>query len=106
MPLKAAALTIAAILAMPYSLDYDFVVLAVAIAFFAADGFTRGFSAWDKTALAFLWLVPLIARSVAEYALIPLGVPAMLAVFVLILRRAAADLDTVPFWHSTTQSIK
>ena len=106
MPLKAAALTIAAILATPYSLDYDFVVLAVAIAFFAADGFARGFSAWEKTALAFMWLVPLIARSIAEYALIPLGVPAMLAVFVLILKRAAADLDTVPFWHSTTQSIK
>ena len=106
MPLKAAALTIAAILATPYSLDYDFVVLAPAIAFFAADGFGRGFSAWEKTALALLWLMPLVARTVAEQTLIPLGVPAMAAVFALILRRAAADLNTVPFWQSTAQPIK
>ena len=36
--LKAAALCIAAILATPYSLDYDLMVLAPAIAFLAADG--------------------------------------------------------------------
>lgn len=105
-PLKAAALLIAAILATPYSLDYDFVALAPAIAFFAADGLTRGFSAWEKTALAFLWLMPLIARSVAEYTFIPLGVPAMVAVFVLIVSRVVADRDAVPFWHSTPQPIK
>ena len=78
--------------ATPYSLDYDFVVLAPAIAFLAADGFARGFAPWEKTALALLWLMPLIARTVAEQALIPLGVPSMLLVFVLILRRAAGDL--------------
>jgi hypothetical protein len=36
--LKAAALCLAAILATPYSLDYDLMVLAPAIAFLAADG--------------------------------------------------------------------
>ena len=35
-PLKAGALTLAAILATPYSLDYDLVTLAPAIAFLAA----------------------------------------------------------------------
>ena len=83
-PLKAAALCLAAILATPYSLDYDMMVLAPAIAFFAVDGFARGFSPWEKTILAGVWLVPLVARSVAEISLIPLGVPAMLAMFVLI----------------------
>jgi hypothetical protein len=106
MPLKAAALTIAAILATPYSLDYDFVVLAPAIAFLAADGFARDFGPWEKTALALLWLVPLVARTVAEQTLIPLGVPAMALVFALILKRAATDLGTVPFWQSTAQPVK
>jgi hypothetical protein len=50
-----------------------------------------GFGPWEKTALAALWLVPLIARSVAQLSLIPLGVPAMLAMFVLILRCAKLD---------------
>ncbi len=87
-PLKAAALCLAAILATPYSFDYDMMVLAPAIAFLAADGFARGFGPWEKTLLAALWLTPLLARSVAQVSLIPLGVPAMLAIFVMILRRA------------------
>ncbi len=87
-PLKAAALCLGTILATPYSFDYDMMVLAPAIAFLAADGFVRGFGPWEKTMLAALWLVPLFARSIAEVSLIPLGVPAMLAVFVLILRNA------------------
>ena len=87
-PLKAAAFCLATILATPYSFDYDMMVLAPAIAFLAVDGFARGFGPWEKTALAALWLVPLVARSVAQMTLIPLGVPAMLAIFVLILQRA------------------
>ncbi len=89
--LKAAALCLGTILATPYSLDYDMMVLAPAIAFLAADGFARGFAPWEKTALAALWLVPLVARSVGEATLIPLGVPAMLAVFALVLWRAGRD---------------
>ena len=88
-PLKAAALCLATILATPYSFDYDMMVLAPAIAFFAVDGFARGFGPWEKTALAALWLVPLVARSIAQLTFIPLGVPAMFVVFILILRRAA-----------------
>jgi len=91
-PLKAAGLCLAAILATPYTLDYDMMVLAPAIAFLAADGMTRGFGPWQKTALAALWLVPLVARTVPQVTLIPLGVPAMLAMFVLILRRAGLAL--------------
>jgi hypothetical protein len=86
-PLKAAALCLAAVLATPYTLDYDMMVLAPAIAFVAVDGITRGFAPWEKTALAALWLVPLLARSVAEATFIPLGVPAMMTMFVLIMLR-------------------
>jgi len=38
--------------------------------------------------LAALWLVPLVARTVPQVTLIPLGVPVMLTMFVLLLRRA------------------
>jgi hypothetical protein len=87
-PLKAAALCLATILATPYTFDYDMMVLAPAIAFVAADGLARGFGPWEKTALAALWLVPLVARTVALTTFIPLGVPVMLAVFILLLRRS------------------
>ena len=87
-PLKAAALCLAAILATPYTFDYDMMVLAPAIAFIAVDGCARGFGPWEKSALAALWLVPLVARTIAHVTLIPVGVPMMLAVFVLLLRRS------------------
>jgi hypothetical protein len=92
--LKAAALCLATILATPYSLDYDLMLLAPAIAYLALDGLARGFAPWEKTALAALWAAPLLARGVAQATLIPLGVVAMLVVLVLLLRRAHADLGT------------
>ena len=94
--LKAAALCLATILATPYSLDYDLMLLAPALAYLACDGLARAFGPYEKTALAALWVVPLIARGVAQAALIPLGILAMLAVFVLVLRRARADLAAAP----------
>ncbi len=93
-PLKAAALCLAAILATPYSFDYDMMALTPAIAFVAADGFARGFGPWEKTALAALWLAPLVARSVAHITLIPIGVSAMLAVFILLLRRSTIQFTS------------
>jgi alpha-1,2-mannosyltransferase len=88
---KSASLCLAAILATPYSLDYDMMVLAPAIAFVAVEGLRRGFRPWEKTALAALWLVPLVTRIVAQATLIPLGVPAMLGTFILVLRQAERE---------------
>ncbi len=96
-PLQAAALCLATILATPYSFDYDMMVLAPAVAFLAVDGLVRGFAPWQKTLLAGVWLVPLVARSIAHVSLIPLGVPIMLAMFVLILRRSELFAPTMAF---------
>lgn len=86
--LKAAALAIGTILATPYSLDYDLMLLAPAIAFLVVDGMQRGFGAYEKTVLALLWLVPLVTRTITQMTLIPLAVPLMLLAFALLLRRA------------------
>lgn len=90
---KAAGLCLGTILATPFALDYDMMVLAPAIAFIAADGLACGFGPWQKTALAALWLAPLIARPIAHVTLVPLGVPAMFTMFVLLLRRNTPHLD-------------
>jgi len=104
-PLKAAALCLATILATPYSFDYDMMVLAPAIAYLAVDGFARGFGPWEKTILAALWLMPLLARAVAQVSLIPLGVPAMLAVFVMIVRRAEPGLASPMAFSGASSTI-
>jgi hypothetical protein len=88
-PLKAAALLIATLLATPYGLDYDLMLLAPAIAFLAVDGIQRGYAPYQKSLLAALWLMPLVARSVAQATFIPLAVPLMLVVFMQILMIAA-----------------
>jgi hypothetical protein len=93
--LKASALATASLLATPYVLDYDLVVLAISIAFFARHGFTRGFQPYEITILAFAWIAPLISRSVAGVTFIPLGLMAMLALYAVTMRRAALDLGHV-----------
>lgn len=50
--LKASALANASLLATPYVLDYDLVVLAISIAFLARHGFARGFHDYEISALA------------------------------------------------------
>jgi hypothetical protein len=89
--LQAAALLIGTLLATPYSLDYDLMLLAPALAFLAVDGIERGFAPWQKTLMAALWLMPLVARSLAQATLIPLAAPLMLAAFACLLHRASAE---------------
>ena len=97
-PLKAAGLLIGSLLATPYSLDYDLMVLAPAIAYLSIDGVARGFAPYQKTVLAGLWIVPLVARSVPQATLIPLAVPVMLLALALLLRRAKNDCGAPRLW--------
>jgi hypothetical protein len=94
-PLKAAALLIGTVLATPYVLDYDLMLLAPAIAILAADAMDRDFAPYEKTALAVLWLMPLVARTVAMTTLIPLAVPVMVFGFVVMLRRAMTETSRI-----------
>lgn len=89
--LKAAALALGSLLATPYVLDYDLVVLAVAIAFFARHGFRHGFRDFEISLLAAAWIVPLLSRSVAGATFIPLGLLVELTLYAFVLRRAALD---------------
>ena len=89
--LKASALASGSLLATPYVLDYDLVVLAVAIAFFARHGLRHGFRDFEISLLAAAWMVPLLSRGVAGATGIPLGLLVLLALYAFILRRAALD---------------
>ncbi|MDR3465678.1 MAG: glycosyltransferase family 87 protein [Xanthobacteraceae bacterium] len=93
--LKAAALACACLLATPYVLDYDLVVLAVAIAFFVRHGLSHGFRDYEIGLLVAAWFMPLLARSVMTATAIPLGLIALLALYLMLLRRARADLAGV-----------
>jgi hypothetical protein len=89
--LKAAALAAGSLLATPYVLDYDLVVLAVAIVFLARHGLKHGFRDFEISLLAAAWLAPLLSRAIAGATGIPLGLMVLLALYGFILRRAALD---------------
>jgi alpha-1,2-mannosyltransferase len=103
---KAAALAIATLLATPFCFDYDLMLLAPAIAFLAVDGAKREFAPWQKTMLAGLWIMPLLARSVPQATLIPLAVPLMLTALAFLLRRAMSESGTSRFWHFAPRALK
>jgi hypothetical protein len=90
--LKAAGLAIASLLATPYVLDYDLVVLGIAIAFLVRHGFARGFRPYEISLLALAWAAPFLTRSIAGLSGIPLGLIVMIALYAMTLRRAASDV--------------
>jgi hypothetical protein len=89
--LKAAALTTGSLLATPYVLDYDLVVLAIAIAYVARHGLSHGFRTFEVSLLAAAWMVPLLTRSIAGITGIPLGLLVLSALYAFTLRRALLD---------------
>ena len=93
--LKAAALATASLLATPYVLDYDLVVLAIAIAFYARHGLRCGFRDYEISLLAAAWIVPLVSRGIAGVTGIPLGLLVLLATYIFIMRRAMQDRETM-----------
>jgi hypothetical protein len=98
--LKATALAVGSLLATPYVLDYDLMVLAIAIAFFARYGLDRGFRAGEISLLALTWIMPLLTRSIAGAIELPLGFLVMVAFYIIVLRRALADNSTSRHLHT------
>jgi len=89
--LKASALATASLLATPYVLDYDLVVLAVAIVFFVRHGMNRGFHDYEISLLAAAWFMPLLSRAIAGVTGIPIGLLVLLGLYVFIVQRAVRD---------------
>jgi hypothetical protein len=100
----------AALLCTPYVLDYDYVLLGVAIAFLVADMLRRGALPWEPTGLAYAWAAPLFGRAASEWTYIPIDLIAAITVLTLAMRRAirldgALDfLRSSPFRHSHAAS--
>lgn len=96
---KTAALLIAALLTTPYGFDYDMALLGPAVAAIASLGLQRGFISYEKTLLALVWIMPLLARMASGALLLPFGTLTMLAFFVMVLRRRN-DADDSSLIHA------
>lgn len=75
------------LLATPFVLDYDLTLLALPLAWLAAQGGRSGFLPWEKLVIAAGFVLPVVSRLLALRAGLPLAPLVLAAVFGLVLRR-------------------
>lgn len=85
--LRNALVCAAVLVSTPYALDYDYVVLLPALAFLWRDAERHGWLTWDKSLMAIAWIAPLVARQVAQFTFVPLGLAMAVAIAVIAVRR-------------------
>ncbi len=95
---RSAALAAGILLSVPLALVYDLMLLTVAIGWLVRAGRAGGFLPWEKWALFFCFLVPLVSRHVGAAADVPLGpfAPAALLAVCLVRTRLAASRHSAP----------
>jgi alpha-1,2-mannosyltransferase len=86
----------AALLVTPFLYDYDFVVLAGALAWLTASAVRGGLLAGEAVLLPILYLLPLTSIAVRFGFGVPLAPPFVLLALLLILRRVTNAARTVP----------
>jgi alpha-1,2-mannosyltransferase len=87
-PAEGPAMVAATLLASPFLLDYDLVLLAIPLAWIARESLRTGFLPWEKSILVAAFALPAVSRSIAGLAGVPIAPLVILAVFLLVLRRA------------------
>jgi alpha-1,2-mannosyltransferase len=89
--IRNAALAAAIPLASPFFLDYDLVVLALAMAWLARIQQRKGVRPWERTVLAVNAMTPLVSRTIGAYTHVLLAPLAIAALLVVIALRARGD---------------
>lgn len=92
LPLRAAALASATLIAVPIALIYDFLLAGLAVAWLVRAGSEDGFLPWEKTALAAIFLTPLLSRNIGLALHLPIAPIALFALLGLIVLRARQEL--------------
>ena len=101
--LKAATLSVAALIATPYAYAYDMAVIAIPVAFLAKDQICCGLLRGEQSTMIVLFLASLSSLFTGGQGAV--GAPIMLALLSLILRRVLqsgtrSGLETLKFWKN------
>jgi hypothetical protein len=86
--IKAAIVSVATFLALPYAWDYDTIILVFAAAWLGREGMRSGFLPWERLTLVLLLIWPVVAIASAQLAGF-LPAPALLWAALLVLARRA-----------------
>ena len=87
-PAEAAAIVCAGLLASPFLLDYDLTLIAIPLAWLLGEARRTGYLPFEKTIMALAFVLPVISRTLAGAAGLPLAPLVIAAVFALVARRA------------------
>ena len=96
-------IVLAALLASPFLLDYDLALMAVPLAWMAAEGIRTGFLPWEKIGLFAAFLLPAVSRNIAMTLGLPLAPLVMGGLYALILRRGVASPHSFPTGFQSTR---
>jgi alpha-1,2-mannosyltransferase len=78
----------ASVVATPYILDYDLVLLAVPVAWLLSEALSTRFLPGEKLAMAAAYALPLVSRIAAIDAHAPIAPPVLIAFLAVVVRRA------------------
>lgn len=87
-PLLGAAMLAGSVLATPFILDYDLVLMAFPLIALLSCGFQP----WQKLIAALAFIAPVFARPLATDFGIPVMVPILIALFIVLIRRSLAGM--------------
>jgi hypothetical protein len=88
-PAEGATLAAAACLATPFLLDYDLMLLAIPLAWVAAEAERNGYLPWEKLILGAAFALPLVARPMATVGGVPVAPAVLIALLGVVARRAS-----------------
>src|SRR6185312_13547170 len=105
LPVRAAALAAATLIAVPVALVYDFLLAGIAMAWLVRAGRESGFLPWEKVTLAAIFIAPLLSRNFGTATHVPLAQLALIALLALIARRALRENDKARHEPGLTSSV-
>ena len=84
---EGATLVTASLLAAPFLLDYDLMLLAIPLASITREARKSVWLTWEKSVLIAVFILPLVSRVFADYVGIPIGPPVIFAMLLILARR-------------------
>ena len=103
LPIRASVLVLGTLLFTPHALPYEFVLLALPLAWLGWEGHTKGWLPAEQPLLLLGWLLPLLIPALGKTHL-QLAPLVLVALIVIALRRGKYDNNSIMPIHSTVRN--
>jgi len=103
LPIRASVLVLGTLLFTPYALPYEFVLIALPLAWLGWEGHTKGWLPAEQPLLLLGWLLPLLIPALGKTHL-QLAPLVLVALIVIALRRGKYDNNSIMPIHSTVRN--